>query len=1347
MLALALLTASGIGAPAAARPSTVTSPTQTGRITFVCPQGVCAINGDGTGRVTLITPTTPPGLGPNPMINRSELSPDGRKVTYSTGPNADLHMWVADADGSHAIDLGHGALPSWSPDGTRLVFINSARFGGISVINADGTGARLIVGEGGSSPSWAPDGKKIVFTTRPTPNGNPALSAGVYTVAVDGGSPTLLIPGDHEVALSPDGSKIAFVTFRRPGKTGVLGVANADGTGARALDNGKDSSPSWSPDGTSILVQRYTPSGAGPFIAVNVDGTGEHQILAFTPPDFGDEPRWGARGLPGGPQKPTPSSRQVSWLRGGGPAPAGTGNFAYDPALKAAVYYAGTGDQRTWTWDGAWHPFAGDSPLLGSTSGMTYDPARQQILLLGTNPSNPSTGQTWIFTANPQPGWKHLAPAHQPSPRTAASMAYDPVDKQVVLFGGTGPDGKDLNDTWTWDGSDWTEQHPAASPTPRNHAAMSDTTVHPGAAGPGGVLLFGGYAQPAALTDFWRWQHQTWNPVRMPLTPTAGSYYMIAETGESPPRTSLIGTDSNGSFSEWSGDDSTYWLAREPAPPPDLKHFLLTYDSDRHLALALGSQPDQFWTGREPNWIQADCKPPHSDCGTINDSDKRRLGLDPYFQSTADDGLLDAWKIPSDPPVPGAGFVSDPSTGPDTAFVLGPYSPQPRDDNPPPIPRCKDHLAPSTVSGCVDDDGLPSQGFSWFNHPPDLFHKDVYLEVDWQQCQNVDAKPGSCPGDFHALALDVRATDPLHHAPSLAGIRDVIMMFAKAPVFNPDGTHGINLNVLLDEPIPHTDSCHQASEDTGGTDDPIRHSLKDNKESFGTHLARVIGEASGYDLVGAKAKAVRYVWSGHSTSMTTSSGNCRPPGLGPLPPAGDLPSYDYTPYGDAWAGGRDILLSLSIMWTCPGRLTGCTKVLPLPPLPRDVMLPPPFGPPLYALQHIPIYPKATADKGPTTEFPVSYLLGFGDPGDAPLPDQSGLEQMWGRAFAHMLGVSLGLRDDEAANDPTAPALIQNGQPVLRGIDSYSRWTGLQLAPKGVGSAPREATGPTINAPGGPRGADFQALQVCSPSIKHPAHFWESGLPPGFYRNDSGQVTDPRDPCETRYQAPTAQGTALLTSPNVSSYHIETAQHLPGAPPPSSGASATPASSPAACTKDEIPVINADDRTVTSDKPVDSTMVLHLVGCDSPAPVTVQYTVADLLDPTDTGTGPPDQPTALATGTVTFPPGSHEEQVTVHSPAPAGTQPRVLRLGLHGPVGAHLEKAEGLLLVKDSQTFATTTSPDSGTGQTPNDGKDQQPSGSYFPLLAVGTAALVLIPAALLLFRRHRKNPTGSSHGA
>jgi hypothetical protein len=69
-------------------------------------------------------------------------------------------------------------------------------------------------------------------------------------------------------------------------------------------------------------------------------------------------------------------------------------------------------------------------------------------------------------------------------------MAYDPGLAAVVLFGGSpGPCCSYNNDTWTWDGVNWTEIYPANTlPPGRNSAGMAYDTAYQA------LLLFGGQA-------------------------------------------------------------------------------------------------------------------------------------------------------------------------------------------------------------------------------------------------------------------------------------------------------------------------------------------------------------------------------------------------------------------------------------------------------------------------------------------------------------------------------------------------------------------------------------------------------------------------------------------------------------------------------------------------------------------------------------------------------------------------------------------------------------------------------------------------------------------------------------
>ena len=113
--------------------------------------------------------------------------------------------------------------------------------------------------------------------------------------------------------------------------------------------------------------------------------------------------------------------------------------------------------------------------------------------------------------------WKKLSPATSPSPRYLPAMAYDPVSKKVVLFGGFGK--TDLNDTWTFDGTTWTQQQTSVAPPARNGAAMGfDKATQK-------LVLFGGFngghSRSAFLQDTWLWDGatSTWTQATMKSSP------------------------------------------------------------------------------------------------------------------------------------------------------------------------------------------------------------------------------------------------------------------------------------------------------------------------------------------------------------------------------------------------------------------------------------------------------------------------------------------------------------------------------------------------------------------------------------------------------------------------------------------------------------------------------------------------------------------------------------------------------------------------------------------------------------------------------------------------------------
>ena len=82
---------------------------------------------------------------------------------------------------------------------------------------------------------------------------------------------------------------------------------------------------------------------------------------------------------------------------------------------------------------------------------MAFDAATGTTILFGGADARTTFGDTWSWNGT---AWTQLSPATSPPARDLASMAYDASLGKIVLFGGF--DGTtDLNDTWTWNGTTW----------------------------------------------------------------------------------------------------------------------------------------------------------------------------------------------------------------------------------------------------------------------------------------------------------------------------------------------------------------------------------------------------------------------------------------------------------------------------------------------------------------------------------------------------------------------------------------------------------------------------------------------------------------------------------------------------------------------------------------------------------------------------------------------------------------------------------------------------------------------------------------------------------------------------
>ncbi len=212
-------------------------------------------------------------------------SPDGSRIVFASDAGGVFNLYTVDENGENRTRLtnssGDDIHPDWSPDGSKIAFASDQASAVHQVYWLNprtGHQKQLTqISFGIDYPRWSPDGTKIAFYSAVRDRERwPDGSRQIWQVSTDGsGLKSLITDGEFndEPVLSPALKHIAF-TSTRDDNTDIY-IFDRDSRQIQRLTRhpSSDSQPSWSPDGKHLVFVSHR-SGNADIHRINADGGG-----------------------------------------------------------------------------------------------------------------------------------------------------------------------------------------------------------------------------------------------------------------------------------------------------------------------------------------------------------------------------------------------------------------------------------------------------------------------------------------------------------------------------------------------------------------------------------------------------------------------------------------------------------------------------------------------------------------------------------------------------------------------------------------------------------------------------------------------------------------------------------------------------------------------------------------------------------------------------------------------------------------------------------------------------------------------------------------------------------------
>jgi hypothetical protein len=209
---------------------------------------------------------------------------------------------------------------------------------------------------------------------------------------------------------------------------------------------------------------------------------------------------------------------------------------------------------------------------------------------------------------NPTPVWKRVIVANPPTVRARHTMAFDAFRGETVMYGGSpGVESYPLDETWIWNGNQWTEKTRARGGPSRSHSMAYDAARQK-------VLVFGGYSTkgPYHENDFTRdvtmtWDGTDWRAESSTVSPLRGYDHAMAYDAARQRIVEFGGRGYTGSLLNYTFTwDGTEWTGESPASAPSERAgHAMAYDAaHREVVLFGGNNSKETWTWNGTTWTK-----------------------------------------------------------------------------------------------------------------------------------------------------------------------------------------------------------------------------------------------------------------------------------------------------------------------------------------------------------------------------------------------------------------------------------------------------------------------------------------------------------------------------------------------------------------------------------------------------------------------------------------------------------------------------------------------------------------------------------------------------------------------